>query len=124
MYFPLMGLDPRGKAWGYDRFDDIWAGLFAKKICDHLGLAVVNGSPFVEHRKASNAKQNMTKERSGMQVNEYLWRAVDEVQLTNSSPAACYRELAEKIHFPKNPYFKKLQQAMKIWSELFYLTKT
>ncbi len=43
MYFPLMGYDPRGRYWGFDRYDDIWAGLFAKKVCDHLNLTIVNG---------------------------------------------------------------------------------
>lgn len=119
MYFPLMGFDPQGKSWGYDRFDDIWAGLFAKKICDHLGLAVINGSPFIEHRKASNVKQNVTKEKLGIEMNERLWQSVDEVQLTKKSSATCYRELAEKIHFPKTPYFRELRRAMIIWSQLF-----
>ncbi|MBI2120340.1 MAG: hypothetical protein HYT94_01810 [Parcubacteria group bacterium] len=53
MYFPPMGYDNKGKYWGYDRFDDIWAGIFAKKVIDHLGYSVVNGSPFIEHKKAS-----------------------------------------------------------------------
>lgn len=119
MYFPLMGFDPQGKAWGYDRFDDIWAGLFAKKICDHLGLAVVNGSPFVEHRKASDPQNNVLKEKKGLVINETLWRNVDEVKLYGKTAAACYSELAEKIQFPKNTYFKKLREAMTIWSELF-----
>jgi len=43
MYFPLMGYDKHATHWGYDRFDDIWAGIFAKKICDHLGYGIVNG---------------------------------------------------------------------------------
>jgi hypothetical protein len=119
MYFPPMGFDPQGKAWAYDRFDDIWAGIFAKKICDHLGLAVVNGSPTVEHRRASIVKENVKKERLGIKINEYLWEAVDNVCLTKITPAACYKELAEKIHFPKNTYFEKLRRAMIIWSQLF-----
>jgi hypothetical protein len=119
MYFPLMGLDPSGKKWGYDRFDDIWAGIFAKKICDHLGLAVANGSPFVEHRRASSAKDNVSKERLGIKVNEYLWKAVDRMTLTRRTPASCYRELAEKIQFPRGIYFEKLRRAMIIWPSLF-----
>ncbi|MBI4062659.1 hypothetical protein HY410_01940 [Candidatus Gottesmanbacteria bacterium] len=119
MYFPLMGFDPYGKPWGYDRFDDIWAGIFAKKICDHLGVAVVNGSPFVEHRKASDPHKNLLKEKKGMQTNETLWKAVDQVVLTQKTPVFCYAELVEKIHFPKDKYFKKLREAMMIWANLF-----
>lgn len=119
MYFPLMGFDPDGKPWGYDRFDDIWAGIFAKKICDHLGLAVVNGSPFVEHRKASDPHKNLVKEKAGLATNETLWTLVDAVVLTKKTPAACYRELAQKIRFPRERYFEKLREAMIVWANLF-----
>lgn len=119
MYFPLMGSDPDGTPWGYDRFDDIWAGVFAKKICDHLGLGVVSGSPFVEHRKASDIQKNLEKERPGIKINETLWTAVDKVILTSETPASCYKELAQKIQFPKGRYFNKLREAMLIWASLF-----
>lgn len=119
MYFPLMGKDPGGTPWGFDRFDDIWAGIFAKKIMDHLGYAAVNGSPFVEHHKASDPDINIEKEKTGLPVNEKLWQWVDRVILTKRTPAACYKELAQKTAFPRTRYFKKLRQAMIIWSELF-----
>src|SRR5258708_7143906 len=94
MYFPLMGEDAQGKKWGYDRFDDIWAGIFAKKILDHLKYGVVNGAPFVEHRKASNPFTNLKKEAAGIEKNEELWLAVDAVKLKKSTPRACYIEVA------------------------------
>ena len=119
MYFPLMGEDPSGTRWGYDRFDDIWAGIFAKKILDHLGLSVVNGSPFVEHRKASDVKKNLLKERRGMAVNEHLWEWVSVARLTQKTPALCYEELAAKIAFPETRYFRNLRDAMRIWARLF-----
>ena len=119
MYFPLMGFDPNGKPWGYDRFDDIWAGIFAKKICDHLGLSVVNGSPFIEHRKASGAETNIRKEKNGMIVNETLWNNVDAVRLTKKSVPECYLELAQNVKFPNERYFDSLRKAMSIWINLF-----
>lgn len=119
MFFPMMGYDPEGKPWGYDRYDDIWAGVFAKKICDHLGLAVVSGSPFVEHRKASDPSANLVKERVGMRINEGLWKHVDDARLTKRRPAACFRELADVIDFPSGRYFERLRLAMRIWSGLF-----
>ena len=119
MFFPMMGRDPNGSLWGYDRFDDIWAGLFSKKIMDHLGWAVVSGSPFVEHRKASLPGENFEKEKTGMKANETIWKRVDEVRLTKNNPKACYLELAEHIQFPKYGYFEKLRTAMNIWADLF-----
>ena len=115
----MMGLDPKGKSWGFDRYDDIWAGLFSKKVMDHLNLGVISGSPFINHKKASITKHNHIKELNGMKVNEYLWKAVAEVKLTKSSPKACYIELAQNIKFPKGAYFKKLKEAMIIWANLF-----
>jgi hypothetical protein len=114
-----MGEDAHGKRWGFDRFDDIWAGIFAKKILDHLGLGVANGSPFVEHRKASDVKKNLLRERRGMAANEDMWRWVSEVKFTQATILGCYRELAQKIVFPKSFYFTKLRRAMVVWARLF-----
>lgn len=121
MYFPPMGYDNKGNHWGYDRFDDIWAGIFAKKIIDHLGYTVVNGSPFVEHRKASNINENLKKEVEGIKTNESLHQKAKKVKLTANNIKDSYLELTKKIQFPKEKYFKKLKEAMKIWIKL--LTK-
>lgn len=119
MYFPLMGEDNQGKSWGYNRFDDIWAGIFAKKVLDHLRYGVINGAPFIRHKKASDPFKNLQKEATGIEMNEEIWKLVDEVKLTKSNPADCYIELAKKIKFPKTEYFKKLPAAMVIWGKLF-----
>lgn len=119
MFFPMMGEGPDGKEWPYNRFDDIWAGIFSKKIMDHLNLGVINGSPMVYHKKASKPKENQIKEMSGLRVNETLWKTVDKVKLTKNTPKDCYLELARKVEFPKNIYFQKLKKAMIIWANLF-----
>ena len=119
MFFPMMGQDPKGKTWKYNRYDDIWAGIFSKKIIDHLSFGVVSGSPFVEHRRASNVLENFKKEKKAMKVNEVIWKLVDEVKLTKNNPKDCYIELAQKIKFPKEEYFDKLRKAMIIWANLF-----
>ncbi len=119
MFFPMMGLDPQGNSWEYNRYDDIWAGIFSKRILDHLGMSVVNGSPFVEHRKASKPVSNLKKESAGMKVNELLWKRVKKVKLTKNTPKECYIELAKKVKFPKSKYFERLREAMIIWANLF-----
>ena len=119
MYFPPMGYDNKGNYWGYDRFDDIWAGIFAKKIIDYLGYAVVNGSPFVEHRKASSIFQNLKKEEKGVKTNEKLYELILSVQLESKTMKDCYSELTEKIRWPEELYFKHLKKAMKIWVQSF-----
>lgn len=119
MYFPLMGEDPSGNKWGYDRYDDIWAGVIVKKVLDHLGLRVVNGSPFVEHRKKSKIVDNLVKERRGLMENEIFWKRVDVVNLTKKTIKGCFIELTEKVRWTKTTYFSRLKLAMKIWSKLF-----
>lgn len=119
LYFPMMGMTGRGKSWPYDRYDDIWAGIFSKKIMDHLSLGVISGSPIIKHNKASLPHVNHKKEKMGMVVNEKLWRAVDAVKLTKKTPKDCYQELAKKIKFPSGNYFKSLKAAMIIWANQF-----
>ncbi|OGK32271.1 hypothetical protein A3F57_03780 [Candidatus Roizmanbacteria bacterium RIFCSPHIGHO2_12_FULL_36_11] len=119
MYFPPMGYDNKGNNWGYDRFDDIWAGIFSKKILDHLGYAVVNGAPFVEHRKASDVFKNLQKEASGIKTNEILYKEVQKLELKSKTVLDCYHELAEKVNFPNETYFNKLIDAMNTWYRLF-----
>ena len=113
MYFLLMG-----PGWDYDRFGDIWCGVLAKKICDHLGLAVASGAPLVDHERASDVWVNLRKEAPGYEVNESFWAAVDRVVLTSESVAGCYRELAGKLAL-SGPYWDRLREAMAVWAGLF-----
>lgn len=117
-YFLLMGQNRDGKHWGFDRFGDIWCGIFLKKIIDHLNLACVSGQPVIRHERASNAQKNIELEKAGLEVNEKLYQDVQSITLTKSTFRECYEELAQQI--PKiSDYFIVLKQAMLIWSELF-----
>jgi hypothetical protein len=117
MYFLLMG-----KTWPFDRFGDIWCGLFLKKICDHLGLAICSGEPRIDHQRASSVWSNLRKEVTGYEVNESLWQAIDSIVLTKSSVHGCYKELAEKLPLT-GEYWDKLRKAMLIWTDLFQETR-
>jgi reversibly glycosylated polypeptide / UDP-arabinopyranose mutase len=112
MYFLLMGRD-----WPFDRFGDIWCGLLSKKICDHLGYAVMSGDPMIEHRRASNVWTNLQKEAPGLPVNETLWSAIDSIVLTESNVAACYAQIARELSIAGD-YWDRLREAMGFWSEI------
>jgi reversibly glycosylated polypeptide/UDP-arabinopyranose mutase len=114
MYFLLMGQ----RDWPFDRFGDIWCGIFMKKICDHLGFGVKSGKPFVEHQRASNVWANLRKELPGCEVNETLWKEVDSIVLTHETFKGCYAELAEKLPMTGD-YWISLKKAMRIWAGLF-----
>ena len=62
MYFLLMGQ----RNWPFDRFGDIWCGIFLKKICDHLGLGVKSGCPIVEHQDNVVRMDKLAKGTSGI----------------------------------------------------------
>jgi hypothetical protein len=65
---------------GIDRFDDIWSGIFLKKIADHLGDNVSLGKPLVYHNKRPrNVFKDLRNELEGMVINETLWRIVEPV---------------------------------------------
>lgn len=72
-YAPLMWQLPLHNG-RFNRFGDIWAGLFAKKALDHEGaVMVVNGLASVIHRRASDPLTNLEREMPGIPVNERLW---------------------------------------------------
>jgi reversibly glycosylated polypeptide/UDP-arabinopyranose mutase len=113
MWFPLMG-----RGWPFDRFDDIWAGVLAKKVADHLELGMISGDPTVEHRRASNVFANLRKEAAGIEANETFWRAVDQVKLDADTVAGAYVQLAERLALD-GPYFDRLRAGMTAWAGLF-----
>jgi hypothetical protein len=113
MYFLLMG-----PSYPFDRFGDIWGGVLAKRVADHLGLAVNSGSPGIIHERASNVFANLAKESRGLAANETFWRAVDSVVLTAESVPAAYAQLAERLPLEQQE-FLELRRAMRIWAELF-----
>ncbi len=117
LYFLLMSEDRQGNKWEYDRFDDIWAGIFSKKIADHLGFAISSGAPSVIHTRASNVDTNIQKEKKGIEVNEWIWEKISKIKFHSNDLKGCYLEVAEEIE-NINPYFKKLSQAMKTWISL------
>jgi hypothetical protein len=118
LYFLLMGKDTHGGGWPYDRFGDIWAGLFVKKVADHLGFAISSGRPSIFHSRASNPEVNLQKETPGYPVNEALWRKIAAVGLTAETVAGCYQELADKLDM-EGEYWATLRSAMKAWASLF-----
>uniref|UniRef100_A0A6N2L1V8 UDP-arabinopyranose mutase n=1 Tax=Salix viminalis TaxID=40686 RepID=A0A6N2L1V8_SALVM len=101
MYFGLMG---DGQPIG--RYDDMWAGWCTKVICDHLGLGVKTGLPYIYHSKASNPFVNLKKEYKGI-----FWQ--EEIIPFCFRKTAPVKEKLGKV----DPYFDKLADAMVTWIE-------
>jgi reversibly glycosylated polypeptide/UDP-arabinopyranose mutase len=106
-----------------DRFGDIWCGIIMKKICDHLGLSVSTGTPYIHHDRASDPFKNLVKEAVGIGLNEIFWDRVDQIELSSVSPAKTYEELGAGVRHAFDDteygwYFRMLGDAMVAWARL------
>lgn len=113
MYLPLMGRNQI-----YDRFDDIWGGIIAKRLCDHLGWHVSIGRPIVNHERASNPFTNLVKEAAGIRRNETFWQEIDAIELTCSDAAGAVAELGEALIAHDEPYMRNLGKALRTWARI------
>jgi hypothetical protein len=82
------------------------SGCAAQVICDHLGLGVKTGLPYLWHSKASNPFVNLKKEYKGIFWQEDIIPFFQEVSLskTASTVDACYLELADKVRPAPSPF--------------------
>ena len=114
MYFPLMG-----EGQPYSRFDDIWCGIIAKKICDHLGWLVTVGKPYLYHRGDSDPFDSLVKEAPGIKANETFWEIINEIKLEGLCPIECMKQVGFFLNLEQDLYLSKLGGAMMIWADLF-----
>lgn len=124
-YNLLMGLE----SVGLDRFDDIWSGIFLKRILDYMGWYATTGEPFVRHMKRSNAFTNLRKEALGIQIHEQIWDYILDAPLEPGlTVTGAFKALARRLHdFPQvfsalpcpTGYFPRLAEAMIAWADLF-----
>lgn len=115
----------------FDRWGDIWCGLVAKRVCDHLGWAASTGTPYVHHDRASDPFANIRKEANGLQVNEWMWQAIDGIEFPSDQVTAieCYRHIGHAVRRlwdrdspgarEHEAYFDLVGYAMVTWASLF-----
>jgi hypothetical protein len=112
---------------GIDRFDDIWSGLFLKKIADHLNEKICLGAPLAYHSKQPrDVFRDAKKEMEGVIINETLWRMVDHIDLEGKNYWDCYASLVGGLEknlnlFEEMPHrkFIRLQiEKMRLWLDL------
>lgn len=114
----------QGPGTPFDRFADMWGGLFAQRCLTLHGYAFKNGGAIVHHRRASDTAKNIEKETPGLAVHDklckYVWR-FDERGVTLSHT---YMKLAEYLgQFPyvatnaqDGDYFLKISENMRAWA--------
>jgi hypothetical protein len=111
-----------------DRYDDIWAGLFALKLIHKLGYRATFGVPLTEHRRNKHDYVSDLKlELIGMSLNDLVHEIVMKADVQAKSFADGYLELADMLmnevkRFVNDEevlsYFSKLTEAMRIWVDL------
>jgi len=109
---------------GVDRFDDIWSGIFLKKIADKLGDGICLGEPLVYHdKRPRDVFKDLRKELEGMVINELLWKLVDEIRLDGGTYWDCYNSLVHELEKPianlqynmHRKFMRAQLEKMKIW---------
>ncbi|WP_458188579.1 alpha-1 4-glucan-protein synthase [Haladaptatus sp. NG-WS-4] len=84
--------------WDVGRFDDIWSGVFLKRACDVLGTKIYTGGPLCEHNKAPRSTfGDLQNEVAGLELNEHLWKVVDDVGGTGDSYAEVFAAMADEL---------------------------
>ena len=63
---PAMFFPPMGESQPLGLNDDMWAGWCSKVICDHLGLGVKTGLPYVWRERISSAFTNLRYRKDSM----------------------------------------------------------
>jgi len=98
-----------------DRFDDIWSGVFLKKIADHLGDNVCLGKPSGRHvKRGRSIFKDLQKEVNGLEMNEHLWKVCDTAEFSAKSYADCYLELADHLSRNLDKLAKRIEH-VKFW---------
>ena len=120
------------KYMGIDRFDDIWSGIFLKKIADHLGDKVCLGKPLVYHDKRPRSVfKDLKSELEGMIINEKLWKVVDDIELNGKDYHECYSEIIGGLEASLNEFSEKLHrdfiklqvEKMRLWLRILDIIK-
>ena len=84
--------------WAVGRFDDIWSGVFLKRACDVLGKRIYSGRPLCAHNKAPRSTfDDLHNEVAGLELNEHVWRLVDDAGADAESYETIYRAMADAL---------------------------
>ncbi|MFB6107330.1 MAG: alpha-1 4-glucan-protein synthase [Haloplanus sp.] len=84
--------------WSVGRFDDIWSGVFLKRAADLLGKQVLTGAPLCRHDKAPRSTfDDLHDEVAGLELNEHLWRLVDDAGEDAETYAEAFEAMADAL---------------------------
>jgi len=125
-YFILMG--EKVDDLVVDRYGDIWAGFFTKKVIDTLGYHVSFGHPICNHlRNTHNLFKDLKQELGCIIYTDLLLEWLENVNLKGRDAIELYADLSDKFleYVSKDKrfsadfvkYTKKLNYNQKVWLE-------
>lgn len=128
---PAMFLPPMGDRIGplvVGRYDDIWMGIFFKRIADHLGDLVTAGRPLVrQDRNDHDLLQDALVEIPAQRITNTLTDTLQRVRLTADGWGPCYLELIEQLRGEiardaftgeERGYLLEMLRRMTVWAQI------
>lgn len=120
---PALRLAEEGKL-RWETIEDIWSGMCVKVICDHLGLGVKTGLPYVYRTQRGSAIESLKKEWQGVKLMEDIVPFFQSLRLPQSAstPEACVVAMAKTVKEKLgqvDPMFLRAAQAMEDWVKLW-----
>ncbi|KAL0340810.1 UNVERIFIED_CONTAM: putative UDP-arabinopyranose mutase 5 [Sesamum radiatum] len=120
---PAFRLAKEGK-FRWETVEDIWTGMCAKVVCDHLRLGVKSGLPYVWRQERGSAVESLKKEWEGVQLMEEVVPFFQSVRLSEAAVTAedCVAEIAASVTEQlgrANPMFARAAETMVEWIKLW-----
>ncbi|KAK6911263.1 Reversibly glycosylated polypeptide family [Dillenia turbinata] len=97
-FFPGLRLAGEGKV-RWETMEDIFSGMCVKVICDHLGMGVKTGLPYVWRKEGGDAVESLRKEWEGVKLMEDVVPFFQTVMLSQTAVTAedCMIEMAAAV---------------------------
>ncbi|KAF5733541.1 hypothetical protein HS088_TW17G01086 [Tripterygium wilfordii] len=120
---PALQLAGEGKL-RWETMEDVWSGMCVKVMCDHLGLGVKTGLPYIWRKDRGNAIDSLKKEWEGVKLMEEVVPFFQSVRLpqTATTPEDCMVEMAKAVKEQLgavDPVFTRAAEAMMEWLKLW-----
>ncbi|KAJ8644037.1 hypothetical protein MRB53_005785 [Persea americana] len=124
--FPGLRLSGEGKQ-RWETMEDIWCGMCAKVVCDHLGLGVKSGLPYVwrgKEEEGGSAMESLKREWDGVKLMEEVVPFFQSIRFPRTTVTAeqCVLEMAGMVKErlgPLDPVFERAAKAMVEWVQLW-----
>lgn len=121
--FPGMRLAAEGKV-RWETMEDIWSGMCVKVVCDHIGLGVKTGLPYVWRKEGGSAIESLRKEWEGVKLMEEVVPFFQSLRLPQTAVTAeeCMVEMAAIVKEQLgsvHPVFARAAEAMLEWVKLW-----